>query len=214
VLSRPQSIRLAITASILLGASLVLHSVSHGEPVVARRPLRELPYQLASWHGEERPLQREIVEVVNASDLINRLYLDPAGQPILLYVSYYASQRAGSTIHSPKNCLPGSGWEPIHSGPATISLAEGRQIVVKETLIQRDQEKQLVFYWYQGRGRVIADEYVGKLWMVSDAISKNRTDGALIRVITPVGTDQLEARRRLAGFTEVLVPYLDELIPK
>jgi EpsI family protein len=214
MLSGPQSIRLRITTIILLAASLLLHSVSHGEPIVARQPLRELPYQLASWHGEERPLQRQVIDVVSASDLINRLYLNHEGQPVLLYVGYYESQRTGSTIHSPKNCLPGAGWEPIHTGLATISLQGGRQIVVNETLIQRGQDKQLVFYWYQGRGRVIADEYTGKFWMVADAISRNRTDGALIRVITPVGDEASEAQGRLTNFAQVLVPYLDEFIPK
>jgi EpsI family protein len=214
MLSRPQSIRLGITVVILLAASLLLHNVSHGEPIVARQPLRELPYQLAYWHGEERPLQRQVIDVVSASDLINRLYFDPTGQPILLYIGYYESQRTGSTIHSPKNCLPGAGWEPIHSGRATISLRDGREIVVNESVIQRDQDRQLVFYWYQGRGRVLADEYVGKFWMVADAISRNRTDGALIRVITPITDEQPAPRNRLMVFTQALVPYLDEFIPK
>jgi EpsI family protein len=211
--SRPQSIRLGTAALTLLGASLLLHYESHGEPIVAHQPLRDLPYQLASWHGEERPLQRQILDVVRASDLTNRLYLDPTGQPVLLYIGYYETQRTGSTIHSPKNCLPGAGWEPMHSGLATLSLQGGRQIAVNETVIQRDQDKQLVFYWYQGRGRIIADEYAGKFWMVADAISRNRTDGALIRVITPIGDHLAEAQSRLINFTQVLVPHLDEFIP-
>jgi len=213
MLSRSQSIRLGITTVILLAASSLLHSMSHGELIVARQPLGELPYQLASWYGEEHPLQHQVVDVVGASDLINRLYFDPTRHPVLLYVGYYESQRTGSTIHSPKNCLPGAGWEPIRSSLATISLQSGRQIVVNETLIQRDQDKQLVFYWYQGRGRVVADEYAGKFWMIADAISRNRTDGALVREITPIGDDQSDARSRLMNFTQVLVPYLDEFIP-
>jgi EpsI family protein len=209
-----QSIRLAIVAVILLAASLLAHNVSHGEAVVARQPLRGLPDHLASWQGEERALPREILDVVRASDLVNRLYRDPAGDPILLYVGYYESQRTGSTIHSPKNCLPGSGWEPIHTGLAMIPLQGGRQIPVNEAVIQRDQQKELVFYWYQGRGRIIADEYAGKFWMVADAISRNRTDGALIRMITPMDDGASEARRRLTNFAQVLVPHLDEFIPQ
>lgn len=199
---------------VLLGASVLLHSVSHGEPIVAREPLRNLPYQLASWRGEERPLQPQIVQAVNVSDYTNRLYLDPAEALVQLYIGYYDSQRTGSTIHSPKNCLPGAGWEPIRSGYATVSLPGRQPIVVNEYVIQRDQDRQLVYYWYQGRGRVIAGEYSGKFWMVADAISRNRTDGALIRVITPITDREAEARVRLRAFTQALVPYLDELIPK
>jgi EpsI family protein len=131
-----------------------------------------------------------------------------------LYVGYYGSQKTGDTIHSPKNCLPGSGWDPVRSGFAAISVAEGRQIVVNEYVIQQDENKQLVFYWYQGRGRVIASEYAGKFWMVADAISRNRTDGALVRLVTPINDNEASARARLVRFTQDLFPQLDEIIPK
>lgn len=214
MLSRAQATRFAIAGCILFAASLLLHNVSHGEPVAARQPLRELPFQLGSWHGEERPLQREVLDAVRASDLINRVYFDPSGQAVLLYVGYYESQRTGSAIHSPKNCLPGAGWEPIRSSLARISLPGNRQIAVNETLIQKDEDRELVFYWYQGRGRIIADEYAGKFWMISDAIFRNRTDGALVRLITRVGDDQSEGQNTLTDFTRVLVPYLDSPIPR
>jgi EpsI family protein len=213
MLSRTQSIRFGITVCILFASSLLLHSVGHGEPVVIRQPLRELPYELAFWRGEERPLPHEVLDVVRVNDFVNRLYVDPSGQPILLYVGYYESQRTGVTIHSPRNCLPGAGWEPIRSSLATISLPGGRQIVVNEALIQKDQDQQLVFYWYQGRGRVIADEFAGKFWLISDAIYRNRTDGALVRLLTPVSEQESGGRTRLVDFSRVLVPYLDQLIP-
>jgi EpsI family protein len=129
-------------------------------------------------------------------------------------VGFYGSQKTGDTIHSPKNCLPGSGWDPVRAGQATIAVAGGRQIVVNEYVIQRDQDKQLVFYWYQGRGRVIASEYAAKFWMVTDAISKNRTDGALVRVITPIANNEAAAQARLVSFTQNLFPQLDEIIPR
>jgi EpsI family protein len=208
------SIRLWITASILLGASCLLHGASHGEAVAPREPLHELPYVLGTWKGEEHPMQEQIVQALKISDYTNRMYLDSAGAPIDLYIGYYDNQRTGDTIHSPKNCLPGAGWDPIRSGYAAISVAGGRQIVVNEYLIERDQDKQMVFYWYQGRGRVIASEYSGKFWMMADAISRNRTDGALVRLITPTTDGETKARNRLVNFTQILFPRLDEFVPR
>jgi EpsI family protein len=208
------SIRLALTAAFLLAAFLLLHSVSHGEPVVPHQPLRDLSYTVGAWSGEERPLSERIVQAVSVSDYTNRVYFAVGNVPVQLYVGYYGSQKTGDTIHSPKNCLPGSGWDPIHSSFANISVAGGRQIVVNEYVIQKDENKQLVFYWYQGRGRVNASEYAGKFWMVADAISRNRTDGALVRLVTPIVDDEASARARLVGFTQGLFPQLDEIIPK
>jgi EpsI family protein len=208
------SMRLWATAAVLLGAFILLRSVSHGEPVVPHQPLRELPYTVGTWSGQERPLSEQIVQAVSVSDYTNRVYLADGTAPVQLYVGYYGSQKTGDTIHSPKNCLPGSGWDPVRSGFATISVAGGRQIVVNEYVIQKDENKQLVFYWYQGRGRVNASEYAGKFWMVADAISRNRTDGALIRLVTPIIDDEASARARLVAFTQGLFPQLDEIIPK
>jgi EpsI family protein len=210
----PGPMRLWVTAGILLGAALLLHTVSHGEAIVPRQPLRELPYALASWTGQERPLQEQIVQVLGVSDYTSRVYFEQADAPIQLYIGYYVSQKTGDTIHSPKNCLPGSGWDPIKSGYTMIPISGGQNIAVNEYVIQKDQEKQLVFYWYQGRGRVIASEYSGKFWMIMDAITRNRTDGALVRVITPMNDGEAKAYARLLGFTRVLFPNVDALIPK
>jgi len=208
------SIRLGVTATVLLGAFILLHSVSHGESVVPHQPLHDLSYTLGKWSGQESPLSERIVQAVSVSDYTNRFYFSDGVAPIQLYVGYYGSQKTGDTIHSPKNCLPGSGWDPVHSGFTTITVAGGRHIAVNEYVIQQDQNKQLVFYWYQGRGRVVASEYAGKFWMVADAISRNRTDGALVRLITPINDNEASARARLVGFTQDLFPQLDEIIPK
>ncbi|MGA7623038.1 MAG: exosortase C-terminal domain/associated protein EpsI [Candidatus Acidiferrales bacterium] len=207
------SIRLWMTAALLLGAFFLLRSVSHGEPVLPHQPLRDLPYTIGSWTGQESPLSDRIVQAVSVSDYTNRFYYSVGSSPIQLYVGFYGSQETGDTIHSPKNCLPGAGWDPVHAGFATIPVA-GRQITVNEYVVQQDQDKELVFYWYQGRGRVIASEYAGKFWMVADAISRNRTDGALVRLNTPITENESTARARLVGFTQELFPKLDELIPK
>ena len=147
------------------------------------------------------------------SDYTNRIYSQLAGTPVQLYVGYYASQRTGDTIHSPKNCLPGAGWDPVQSGYATIALPSGRNIVVNEYVIQRDQTSSWCFIGIRLAGESIASEYAGKFWMVADAISRNRTDGALVRVITPMNDGEDKARARLVSFTQTLFPSLDKLIP-
>jgi EpsI family protein len=208
-----QSIRLWITVTVLLGAFILLHTVSHGETIILRHPLLDISYTLGPWTGEEHPLQERVTKAIGVSDYTNRIYAEQESEPVQLYIGYYASQKTGDTIHSPKNCLPGAGWEPIHSGHFTMTVQGGRQIVVNEYVVQRDLNKQMVFYWYQGRGRVIASEYWGKFWMVADAISRNRTDGALVRVITPANDGEERARARLVRFTQVLFPHLESVLP-
>ncbi len=209
----PGSVRLWLTVGILLCAFVLLQKMSHGEAIAPRQPLHDLPHTLGAWMGEEEPLQKQVVQAVGVSDYTNRVYYQLAETPVQLYIGYYASQRTGDTIHSPKNCLPGAGWDPIRSGYATISLSSGHKLVVNEYVIQQDQNRQLVFYWYQGRGRVIASEYAGKFWMVADALSRNRTDGALVRLVTPMEGGEGQARARLVSFTQALFPSLDEFIP-
>lgn len=199
----------------LLGSTALLHGMSHGEAVVARQPLKGLPYQIGNWNGQELPMEERIVQAVGVTDYTNRVYFNPAGPWVQLYVGYYASQRTGDTIHSPKNCLPGAGWEPVKQDYATIDLTDGRKITVNDYVIAQGLSKQLVFYWYQGRGRVIASEYMGKFWMISDAITRNRTDGALVRLVTPFSPSEeaAAAHARLVKFTQLLLPHLDEFIP-
>jgi len=212
--SSSTSLRLWMTVGVLLGAYVLFHTMSHGEPIIPHRPLRDLSYSVGNWSGQELPLAGQIVQAVGVSDYTNRIYFRPANPPVQLYIGYYANQRAGDTMHSPKNCLPGSGWDPISAGYAAIPLTTYRQIVVNDYVIQKDLDKQMVWYWYQGRGRVIASEYAGKFWMVTDAISRNRTDGALVRLITPMTDDETKARMRLISFAQSLFPDLDAIIPK
>jgi EpsI family protein len=209
----PPSVRLWITVGLLVGAFMLLHTVSHGEAIVPHSALRQLPYTLGSWAGKDQPLEERIVQAVGVSDYTNRIYFSQEDGFAQLYVGYYASQRTGDTIHSPKNCLPGAGWDPVRSGYARIVVPGGRQIVVNEYVIQQGLDKALVFYWYQGRGRVIASEYSGKFWMVTDAISRNRTDGALVRLVTSMNDGEEKARARLESFAKLVFPRLDAIIP-
>lgn len=205
--------RVLITVGVLVAGVILLQGLSHGEPVLANRPLRELPLSLNGWQGEERPFQDRIVQALAVDDYVNRLYKDEAGRPVALYVGFYGSQRTGDTIHSPKNCLPGAGWQPVRAGRLRVTLDGGAPVEINEYLIEKGLERQLVLYWYQGRGRVVASEYAGKVWLVMDAITRNRTDGALVRLVAPVQEDEEEARSRLVRFARDFYPKLGEFIP-
>lgn len=212
--SSGKPIRLWIVTGVLLGAFALLQARKHPELVVFHPNLQEVPYTLGSWNGTERPIDEEIMQYTGTTEYTNRVYSDRLNGIVQLYIGYYASQKEGLTVHSPKNCLPGAGWDPVYSGYATISVPSGDQIVVNQYVVQRDNDKVLVFYWYQGRGRVIASEYWGKFWLAADAISRNRTDDALVRLITPVGESETKAIARLSGFTQMLFPKLETIIPK
>jgi EpsI family protein len=213
--SRGMTLRLIIVVVVLLGGTMLLHAMSHGELTVAREPLKDLSYRVGNWTGTEAPLAPRMIEAVGVTDYASREYFEQGQIPIGLYIGYYASQRTGDTIHSPKNCLPGAGWDPVESGYTTIPVLGGRQqIKVNEYVIAQDLNRQLVFYWYQGRGRVVANEYWGKFWMIHDAMTRNRTDGALVRLMTAIGPDGKDAAHaRLEKFAQELFPSLSKFIP-
>jgi len=205
--------RFFFTAGTLLVGIALLHGVSHGESVPLRQPLGQLPLAMDGWQGKDDPLETRIVNALGVSDYVNRSYVGGGGQPVDLYAGYYRSQRTGETIHSPKNCLPGAGWEPVRAGRLTIPLAAAPAIVVNEYLVEKGTAQYLVLYWYQTHGRVIASEYSGKAWLVFDAITRNRTDAALVRVLTSTRNGEDQARARAIQFVQALYPRLNGFIP-
>ncbi len=213
MLHDPLQRRLWVTTGLLGVAVLLLHGLSHGERTALRRPLRELPTELGDWRGLESPLEERIVEATGVDDYVNRLYRDSDGSPLALYIGYYTSQRTGDIVHSPKYCLPGAGWQPVHASRTSIPLSGQYAIEVNQYVVQKGLDKQLVLYWYQDRGRVLASEYWGKVWMVVDAIRRNRTDGALVRVSAPLRDDEEKTRARVVEFVRELYPHLANFIP-
>jgi EpsI family protein len=139
-----------------------------------------------------------------------------AAPPVGLYIAYYASQRQGDTIHSPQNCLPGAGWQPVDGGTTSID-AGGRRLTVNRYVIEKGLDRQVVLYWYQGRGRVVANEYANKFWLMFDAARLHRSDGALVRVVAPVsrsaGGSLAAADAAAVEFTRALHPHLSAYLP-
>jgi EpsI family protein len=182
------------------------------EETVAREPLATLPHEFDGWQGRDaRPFADDVVALLGVDDYIHRTYVSGSGAPVSLYAGYYGSQRQGDTIHSPQNCLPGAGWRPISATTVTLPSAHG-DVSVNQYVIQKGLDQQVVLYWYQGRGRVVANEYRNKLLMMWDAATKHRTNGGLVRVIAPVvpGSD---AAGEAAAFATALLPRLEGLMP-
>jgi len=205
-------------AAVLLLAStaLLLHTRANTDVNPPSEPFSQLPSVLAGWTGSDQPIDQETRDVLGAGDFLSRIYTQ-AGQtaPIGLFIGYFPTQRTGQTIHSPKHCLPGAGWVFESSNYLNLTDVDGKTHRVGEYIIANGEMRQFVIYWYQAHGRSVANEYMAKIYMATDAIRMNRTDGALVRVITPVtpSEDIAEARRRAEGFAMRLTPLLPRFIP-
>ena len=205
--------RASAVVALLVATALYAGRLGAAEATVDRQPLASLPLHIGDWRGHESaPLADDIVNQLGVDDYVNRQYLRADGGLIGLYVGYYASQRQGDTIHSPQNCLPGAGWHPVSAERAAIQ-AGSESFPVNRYVIQKGLDRQVVFYWYQGRGRRIANEYLNKLLLMVDAARLNRTNGGLVRLIAPVVTSPEAASGELTSFSAALVPLLSTHLP-
>ena len=217
---KPVLTRAATIVLLLVGTSLFLSNARKPEAPLERTGLAEFPMRLDGWRAVvDPPLSADVLRVLGVDDYLSRAYYGQRGEAVGLYLGFYESQRQGDTIHSPLNCIPGSGWEPISEGRLDIVNVDGkgRDIRVNRYLIQKGLDRQLVLYWYHGRGRVVASEYVSRALMVRDAIVTNRTNGSLVRVIVPI---PLSAEQNLAPmeatgekFIRAIFPLLDTYLP-
>lgn len=204
--------RAGIVIVLLAAAGVFGTRATATETPVMRESLATLPYELGRWVGKDaQSLPDDIVAVLGVDDYVQRIYIDDAGVPVNLYAGYYHSQRQGDAIHSPQNCLPGSGWRPVSSTTITVRSG-GREVPVNQYVIQKGLAQQVVLYWYQGRGRVVANEYKNKALLMWDAATLNRTNGGLVRVIVPLA-EGVDARREAAAFASALLPQLERLMP-
>lgn len=208
--------KLWIAVGLLSATSVLLYARGEQDRQVPRDPLSSLPVRIEQWQGRDRSLDPRVIEVLGQGEFLSRLYTSNALQPpVDLFVGYFPSQRSGSSIHSPKNCLPGAGWYFASSKQAELQGQDGKSYQVGEYVISNGSARQFVIYWYQAHGRSIANEYWAKYYLVKDAISLNRTDGSLVRVITPVSSSESiqDAEGRARQFTALLVPSLHRVIP-
>ncbi len=210
-----RSIRFAVAIVILILASGYINIVlSHGEEIPITRSLKVFPMEIGGWQGRAGWLSSEVLDILRVDDYMIRNYYS-GNREIGLYVGYFKSQREGQLIHSPKHCMPGSGWNPISSEYISIDIP-GLETPIKavKMVIQKGENRRLVIYWYQTGREYIANEYVQKVQLVWNALRYNRTDGSLFRVTAPLLDENVEETFKFQeDFIKMVVPELRGYLP-
>jgi EpsI family protein len=229
--------RFAFAAVLLAGTALLLQARS-GEIVpqdatcnagvnqlrarnsneIMRLPLSCFPEQVANWDSTEIVLDQDTLEKLGPGDFKERVYHDPDGKlpAVDLFLAYFASQRAGETPHSPRNCLPGAGWNPDENVRVTLSMPGHAPFPVNRYVVSKEGARELVLYWFWAHDRGVASEYLAKYYLVKDAIRMNRSDGGMVRFVTPMfpGETPDAAEQRLLPFASTVFPLLNNYIPR
>jgi EpsI family protein len=194
---------------------------NRAEEVPIRISLSLFPMQLGEWQGVQRPpFTQRVLEVLGLNDYLTRYYYNRSRDVVDIYIGYWQSQQQGGAIHSPQNCLPGSGWEPVSQGILTFPdprTPGAPALNVNRYMIRQGADRQLVLYWYQSRGRIVGSEYWSKIYLVLDAARYNRTDAALVRLVVPIADGSAEAEARAESqailFANAMLPALSAFLP-
>jgi EpsI family protein len=209
--------RFAILLVVIVAGGLVVNAWEYlGEVKVERKQLQEFPRQVGDWQqtGGDEKFSNETLSVLRASDYLLRNYRNADGRTMNFYVGYYASQREGATYHSPLNCLPGSGWVMSEPGEITITPKGREAFVANKYLVQNGDHKELLVYWYQGRGRSVASEYWGKVYTVRDSVRRRRSDGAMVRITTSVDDSKPGAVEAAVAVAAELAATSSTILPE
>jgi EpsI family protein len=204
-----------LLAVLLLGGGVINLWERAGEAKVSRRPLKDFPAQLGSWQqtGSDVRFDDETEKVLRADDYLARNF-ESNGRQGSFYVGYYATQSNGATYHSPLNCLPGSGWTMSEGTRIAITPQRGGPVFEANSfVVQNGKERALMVYWYQGRGRTAASEYWGKIYTILDSVRRRRSDGAMVRVMVPLGNSQEEAQKTAVEIASLAASELPAFVP-
>lgn len=204
-----------VPAGILLLTLALYSGVEFRQKVPVSKSFSLFPTQLGEWSGTRSSLEQEFINMLKFTDYTIVNFQNRQNQSVNFYVAYYRDQQKGGSIHSPETCLPGSGWIFRDSGSIEIPLSANKSIRVNRAFMERSGSRQLTFYWFPQRGRILTNIMQLKIFVFWDALTRQRTDGALVRIITPIYPNEKidAAEARLQGFTKVIVPVLDEFIP-
>lgn len=206
-----------IAAAIMIAATGIMRYVSHSEEIHPNQPFSTFPQTIGEWKGKEVFFSDQVYQMLGVDDSFIANYKGPNGESIQLYIGFYQSQKEGEMPHSPKVCLPGAGWGIKQMETVSLNIPQSprnKSQVLKMVVENRQKYKQMVFYWFHSRGRMITSEYMQRFYLALDAITRQRTDGAFVRLITPViNGDEQAALETLNAFTAKIMPILDRYIP-
>jgi exosortase D (VPLPA-CTERM-specific) len=210
--------RFAAVALLLFASAVGLQAHSHNEVFPPREPLSSLPKQMDTWTGTDEALDQQTLEILGPGEYLLRDYenakdLQPA---INLYIAYFPTQKTGDTIHSPNHCLPGAGWIPVRNEVVHITRPDGSSFPANRYVGSKGGERQLALYWFQAHGRVVASDWKAKFYLVEDSIRMDRSDGSLVRLMTPMleGESADAAQARVMQLGSRVLPLLDDYIPR
>lgn len=216
--SMGSTFRFILAAALIASAAIFLHAHSSQEVFPPRLTLQSFPAQLGDWEGTDVALDKDVLNVLGPGEFLLRVYQNrEQTQPYVdIFIAYFASQRTGDTIHSPKNCLPGAGWSPVENSRVTLSLPGHAPFPANRYVIAKGDSRNIVLYWYWAHDRGVASEYWAKYYLVADSIRSNRSDGALVRLSSQMypGETSDAAERRLMPLASRMVPILDNYIPR
>jgi len=202
-----------LTAVVVL-QTVFFYSASHGEITPLTVPLSQFPKTVGGWQlTQEGVIEKEELDVLKADDTMTRFYSGPQGSANL-FIAFFKTQRQGQSPHSPKNCLPGSGWQPSETGRVNVGVAGGT-INVNKYVVAKGEAQDVVYYWYQSQGRVIADEFAARFYLITDSIRHHRSDTSLVRVVVPVNDGQTEQAEKLGvQFVQDFYPTVKAYLPQ
>ncbi|HKN73221.1 MAG TPA: VPLPA-CTERM-specific exosortase XrtD [Terriglobales bacterium] len=209
------SLRFGIVAVTMLATAVGLQA-NPTSPSVPHSS--SLPMHIDAWTGTDIPIDKATLEILGPGEYLLRDY-ENGSQPqpwINLYIPFFPTQKAGDTIHSPEHCLPGAGWIPISRERIQLPRPDGTSIPVNRYVVSKTGERQLVLYWFQAHGRVVASEWSAKYHLISDSIHMNRSDGGMVRLMTPMmnGESTDDAQARMMKLGSQLLPLIDNYIPR
>lgn len=210
-------IRFLITIALLVATAAANYSFSRPEAQIARQPLKQFPSTIGEWQMiGEQAIDEKAMAVLLVDDYLMRSYRNAKGDIVNLYIGYFRTQKEGKQVHSPRQCLPGAGWNIVERSELVLSSQTGNpgKERINSFLMGKGSDRDLFLWWYQGRGRIYANEYLNKLYLIWDGLTKNRTDGALVRVNSPVKSRVDETLKIEMGFIEALSHTLSAYIPE
>ena len=206
-----------VTAALILQGVIFYAVALRAENTPTVSPLEGFPTNVAGWQMyKDVKIEQETLDVLKADDTLNRVYINPARDAsTFLFIAFFKTQRYGQSPHSPKNCLPGNGYEPIESGVMTVAVpGRSEPVQVNRYLTARGDEKSVTLYWYQSHDRIIAGEFAARFWLIADSIRFHRSDTSLVKIVVPVRDGDADAATRTAlDFMKAVFPPLTRQLP-